>query len=193
MAAPLPATALSLRLVFLTAGPGGKGPQHPRVSKEAVAELTQYGAGYDALHVASPGNFRGRDVDLAAIAVSILDCCSENQPIESRPKCIGHAHGARLTGGIKCVSLEGMAFEFFACETDGAQLGMGGGVVFPGHGIASAGESLPALAVDDEGAEGHRPRCAECASGVFDQRREVGFIHRGGVINRRLSNAHAKV
>ncbi len=73
-------------LLFLTAAPGGESPQHPWVVKEAVAEFTQYGPGYDALHVAAPGNLGGWNLDLAAMAICILDGCPDRPPGRVLPR-----------------------------------------------------------------------------------------------------------
>ena len=163
------------------------------MGKEGIAEFPQDGPGYNALHVAAPGKLGGGNLNLAAMPVGILDGCAIDHTIESRPKSIGHAHGARLASGIKCIALEGVAPAFFAGQAHGAQLSVRGGVVFQGHSVAGAHERLSSLAVDDQGAKGHRPRGVETTSGKFDQRFEVGFIHRGGVTGRGLFNAHAAV
>jgi hypothetical protein len=154
------------------------------MGEEGVAEFTQDGPGYDALHVASPGKLGGRNLDLAAIPVRILDGGAVNHTIESCPESIGHAHGARLAGGIKCIALELVALAFFACQANGAQLGVRGGVVFYGYRIAGTHERFSALAVDNQGAKGHRPRGLETKSSEFDQGFEVSFIRRGGIDGR---------
>jgi len=72
--------------LFLAGAPGGEGLLHPRVGEQGVAELTQNGPGYGAVHIASPGNLGSRNLDLAAMPVGVLDGCSEDHPVESRPE-----------------------------------------------------------------------------------------------------------
>ena len=62
---------------------------HPRVGKQGVAEFTQDGPVYGALHVASPGHFSGRNLDLAAVPIRILDGCPVDDTVEPQPR--GHS------------------------------------------------------------------------------------------------------
>ena len=85
---------------------------------------------------------------------------------------------------------------FLHARRDGAQLGMGRWVVFYGHRIAGTHQRLSALAVDDQGAEGHGTRGLETKGGKFDQCFEVGFIRRRHVTDGGLFddlNGHGKV
>ena len=53
-------------------------------------------------------------------------------------------------------------------QANGAQLSMSGGVVLQSHRIPCPQERLPGLAVDDEGAEWHRPGSLETKRREFD-------------------------
>ncbi len=113
------------------------------------------GAFDDAGHVGTFGYFASRDLDLAAELVGVGDGGAVDDTIEAGPEGVCHTHGAGLAGGVEGVALQRETLEFFAGEADGADLGVGAGIIFFADGIGRAHKAFAGPAMEDVGAEGH--------------------------------------
>ena len=129
---------------------------HLWVSEEGYALFVFDGAFDDAGHVGTFGYFASGDLDLAAELVGVGDGGSVDDAIEAGPESVCHAHGAGLAGGVEGVAFERKTFEFFAGEADGADFGVGAGIILFADGIGGAHKAFAGLGMEDVGAEGHR-------------------------------------
>ena len=142
-----------LRLLFARA-PGGEGLQHIRVGKKSVTLCAKKRAINGAGHVAASGHFLRGDLDLATVTVGIGDGGAVDDTIQTGPESIGHAHRARLAGGIHSVAGQGECFESFCGLANGAKFGVGAGVAFGSDCVACPHQYFSGVAVDDKRAEG---------------------------------------
>jgi len=134
--------------------PGAKGFLHLWVSEEGETLFMLDGAFDDAGHVGTLGHFACGDLDLAAELVGVGDSGAVDDAIEAGPEGVCHAHWAGLAGGVEGVALERKTFEFFAGEADGADLGVGAGIILFADSVGGAHEAFAGLGMEDVCAEG---------------------------------------
>jgi len=94
-------------------------------------------------------------MDLQAEPIGIVDRRTKNYAIEPGPQRIGHAHRARLAGGIHRIAGKRWVFQFLASKADGAGFGVGARIAFPKDGVGGAHEAFTRARVYDERAERH--------------------------------------
>jgi hypothetical protein len=146
------------------------------------------GAFDDAGHVGAFGYFSCGDLDLAAELIGVGDGGAVDDAIEAGPEGVCHAHGAGLAGGVEGVALERKTFEFFAGEADGADLGVGAGIILFSHSVSRAHEAFARLGMEDVSAEGDGVIGLQGTGGpggevahTFCVKRCLSSVHLGGL------------
>ncbi len=124
------------------------------------------------MHVRASCYFRSGNVDLVTVPIGIGNGGAKDDAIEPGPESIGHAHGARLTGGIHGVAGEARGLKLLAGEANGTEFGMGRRVVVAHDSVGGAEETLARSRVNDEGAKGSGMRAGHCEGGKL-----VDFAH----------------
>ena len=175
---------------LLGGGPGFEGLLHVGVGEEGEALLVAEGADdFGGGHVGALREFGGGDADLAAEAVGVGDGGAVDDAVEAGPEGVGHAHGARLAGGVEGVATEGEGAEAAAGAADAAEFGVGARVVLTGDGVEGTHEADAGEGVDDLGAEGDGMRREQGARGPAGERGEALDVCGGSLGWRGLQGA----
>src|SRR5258708_3437130 len=116
---------LSLERLILARTPRSKGLLHIGVREKRVAQNAQDWTVHATGHVRAPGHLLCRNMNLQAMPVGIGDGRAKHDTVKPRPKRVGHAHRARLAGGVHRVPSQGRALQLLARKANGAGLGVG--------------------------------------------------------------------
>ncbi len=159
--------------------PGLEGALHVGVCKECKAKFVFDGANDFGVHVGAGGDLGGGDEDLAAEAVGVGNGGTVDDAVEAGPERVGHAHGAGLACGVHGVALERGALELLAGEADGADLGMGAGVVLLANGVEGAHEASAGFRVENVRSKRDGAVSGEGASGPVGDGDHALGVERG--------------
>jgi hypothetical protein len=156
------------------------------------AKIAKHGAIDDAMHVGAARDLTRGNVNLEAEAAGVGDRGAVNDAIEPRPESVGHAHRARLAGGIHRVTGERRALQFLAREADGANLGVRRRIVFARHTVGGLHEELAGARLDDECAKRDGARRVQCASGEAIEGAHARLVTESAGCTSRFGACHAE-
>jgi hypothetical protein len=116
-------------------------------------------------------------MNLEAILVGIGDGGAKYNAVESGPKRVGHAHGARLAGGVHRVPGQGRALQLLARKANGARFGVGTRIALTQNRIGSPHQPLSGARVYNQSAERDRVGSFERACGELKDLAHALFVH----------------
>src|SRR5258708_28418306 len=141
---------------MLARTPGAKGLLHIGMREKSVAQIAQDWTVHATGHVRASRYFLCRNVNLEAVPVRVGDGRAKYNAVKSGPKRVGHAHRARLAGGIHRVPGQGWTSQLLAGEANGARLGVGTRIDLAKHCIGPPHQSLTRARITDQSAERDR-------------------------------------
>jgi len=105
------------------------------VSEQRITRLAQHRAIDNAAHIAPPGHFHSRYLNLSAMPVAILNGRPIHHAIHTRPQCRAHTHRAGLARRVKRVSGQRNTLEPLGREAYGSHLGVRAGIELSRHSV----------------------------------------------------------
>ena len=163
---------------ILARTPGSEGFLHVGMREKRFAQIAQDWTVYATGHIRAPRDFSSWNMNLDAKLVGIGDGRPKYDAVESGPKRVGHAHGARLAGGVHRVPSQGRALELLASKANSACLGVGTRIALTQNRIGSAHQPLSGTCVYNQGAERDRMGSFEGACGELKDLAHALFVHR---------------
>ena len=155
------------------------------------AKFAEHGALDNTAHVGPARDLARGNMNLIAEATGVSDCGAIDDAIETRPERVGHAHRARLAGGVHGEAGERRTLELFAREANCADLGMRGGIVFAHHGVGGSHKELAGARLDNESTEGHGARRVQSAGSEAIESAHARLVTEGADRTSRFGTRHA--
>src|SRR3984957_7076374 len=105
---------LAPRPAGLARTPGSKRLLHVGMREKSIAQVAQDRAVYATRHVRETRHFLCRNMVLEGVPVGVGDGGAICDAVEPSPKCVRHAHLARLLSGVNRVSAERRVLQLLA-------------------------------------------------------------------------------
>lgn len=132
----------------------------------ALESLGVLGSGVNAgAEVTAHGDLGCRNLNLAEVAIGVIDGCAVNHAVKFGPERGAHTHGAWLARGVERVAGERELLELLCGKANGADFSVDTGVELASNVVERMQQRLAGTRVYNGGAKAARTRRLERARG----------------------------